>query len=257
MNRINTLFASGKQKILSVYFCAGYPTADSTCEIIERLAASGVDMIEIGIPFSDPMADGEVIQRASTAALRGGMSLAKLFSQLEDIRRTVSVPLILMGYLNPIMQFGFDRFCRKCSETGIDGYIIPDLPFDRYLSDYKPFADKYDLRTIMLITPETEPERVRLIDSQTDGFIYMVSSAATTGVQKEFDEAKTEYFRRIEAMNLRNPRLVGFGISNRATFEAACKYSRGAIVGSKFIELLGSCPSVAAAVESLHEALNA
>ena len=257
MNRINTLFASGKQKILSVYFCAGYPTADSTCEIIERLAASGVDMIEIGIPFSDPMADGEVIQRASTAALRGGMSLAKLFSQLEDIRRTVSVPLILMGYLNPIMQFGFDRFCRKCSETGIDGCIIPDLPFDRYLSDYKPFADKYDLRTIMLITPETEPERVRLIDSQTDGFIYMVSSAATTGVQKEFDEAKTEYFRRIEAMNLRNPRLVGFGISNRATFEAACKYSRGAIVGSKFIELLGSCPSVSAAVESLHEALNA
>lgn len=257
MNRINTLFASGKQKILSVYFCAGYPTADSTCEIIERLAASGVDMIEIGIPFSDPMADGEVIQRASTAALRGGMSLAKLFSQLEDIRRTVSVPLILMGYLNPIMQFGFDRFCRKCSETGIDGYIIPDLPFDRYLSDYKPFADKYDLRTIMLITPETEPERVRLIDSQTDGFIYMVSSAATTGVQKEFDEAKTEYFRRIEAMNLRNPRLVGFGISNRATFKAACKYSRGAIVGSKFIELLGSCPSVSAAVESLHEALNA
>lgn len=257
MNRINTLFASGKQKILSVYFCAGYPTADSTREIIERLAASGVDMIEIGIPFSDPMADGEVIQRASTAALRGGMSLAKLFSQLEDIRSTVSIPLILMGYLNPIMQFGFDRFCRKCSETGIDGCIIPDLPFDRYLSDYKPFADKYDLRTIMLITPETEPERVRLIDSQTDGFIYMVSSAATTGVQKEFDEAKTEYFRRIEAMNLRNPRLVGFGISNRATFEAACKYSRGAIVGSKFIELLGSCPSVAAAVESLHEALNA
>lgn len=257
MNRINTLFAGGKQKILSVYFCAGYPTADSTREIIERLAASGVDMIEIGIPFSDPMADGEVIQRASTAALRGGMSLAKLFSQLEDIRRTVSVPLILMGYLNPIMQFGFDRFCRKCSETGIDGCIIPDLPFDRYLSDYKPFADKYDLRTIMLITPETEPERVRLIDSQTDGFIYMVSSAATTGVQKEFDEAKTEYFRRIEAMNLRNPRLVGFGISNRATFEAACKYSRGAIVGSKFIELLGSCPSVSAAVESLHEALNA
>lgn len=257
MNRINTLFASGKQKILSVYFCAGYPTADSTCEIIERLAASGVDMIEIGIPFSDPMADGEVIQRASTAALRGGMSLAKLFSQLENIRSTVSIPLILMGYLNPIMQFGFDRFCRKCSETGIDGCIIPDLPFDRYLSDYKPFADKYDLRTIMLITPETEPERVRLIDSQTDGFIYMVSSAATTGVQKEFDEAKTEYFRRIEAMNLRNPRLVGFGISNRATFEAACKYSRGAIVGSKFIELLGSCPSVSAAVESLHEALNA
>lgn len=257
MNRINTLFASGKQKILSVYFCAGYPTADSTREIIERLAASGVDMIEIGIPFSDPMADGEVIQRASTAALRGGMSLAKLFSQLENIRSTVSIPLILMGYLNPIMQFGFDRFCRKCSETGIDGCIIPDMPFDRYLSDYKPFADKYDLRTIMLITPETEPERVRLIDSQTDGFIYMVSSAATTGVQKEFDEAKTEYFRRIETMNLRNPRLVGFGISNRATFEAACKYSRGAIVGSKFIELLGSCPSVSAAVERLHEALNA
>ena len=238
MNRINTLFASGKQKILSVYFCAGYPTADSTCEIIERLAASGVDMIEIGIPFSDPMADGEVIQRASTAALRGGMSLAKLFSQLENIRSTVSIPLILMGYLNPIMQFGFDRFCRKCSETGIDGCIIPDLPFDRYLSDYKPFADKYDLRTIMLITPETDEQRIRLIDKNCSGFIYMVSSASTTGTKDRFTDEQIAYFKRINRMPLQHNRLIGFGISNPATLQEAFGNSSGAIIGSLFIKCL-------------------
>lgn len=255
MNRINTLFASGKQKILSVYFCAGYPTADSTCEIIERLAASGVDMIEIGIPFSDPMADGEVIQRASTAALRGGMSLAKLFSQLEDIRRTVSVPLILMGYLNPIMQFGFDRFCRKCSETGIDGCIIPDLPFDDYLADFKPVADRYGVKVVMLITPETSEERIRQIDDHTDGFIYMVSSASTTGAQSAFDERKQAYFRRIDALGLRNPRMVGFGISNRATFRAAADNAAGCIVGSRFVTLQGETPGPEEAVRQLLEEL--
>ncbi len=256
MNRINDLMASDRRDILSVYFCAGYPTPDSTREIIRHLAGSGVGMIEIGIPFSDPMADGEVIQRASSAALRGGMSLEKLFTQLEGIRDSVSVPLLMMGYLNPIMQYGFERFCRRCREVGVDGCIIPDLPLADYISDYKPTADKYDLRMIMLITPETEPQRIRLIDSHTDGFIYMVSSASTTGSQKEFDSAKQEYFHRIDAMNLRNPRMVGFGVSNKATFSAACENARGAIVGSKFIELLGNCGSIEEAVQQLHTALS-
>lgn len=256
MNRINTLFASGKKDILSIYFCAGYPTYDSTMEIISALADSGVDMIEIGIPFSDPMADGPVIQHASTVALRGGMSLEKLFSQLEGVRDRISIPLILMGYLNPIMQYGFERFCQRCAKIGIDGCIIPDLPLADYLADYKPVADKYDMRMIMLITPETTPERVRFIDDNTDGFIYMVSSASTTGAQKEFDSNKQSYFRRIDEMNLRNPRLVGFGISNKATFKAACDNSRGGIIGSKFISLLGSTDSVRQAVEQLHKALS-
>ena len=212
--------------------------------IISRtLADGGIDMIEIGIPFSDPMADGPVIQDAATKALRNGMSLRVLFSQLADIRRDVDIPLILMGYLNPIMHFGFEEFCRKCAETGIDGMIIPDLPFKDYLETYKPVADRYGLRIIMLITPETSEERIRFIDSNTDGFIYMVSSAATTGAQKEFDAIKQAYFNRVNSMNLRNPRMIGFGISNRQTLEAAQSNSAGAIIGSRFVTLLADHPA--------------
>ena len=200
-------------------------------------------MIEIGIPFSDPMADGPVIQDAATKALRNGMSLRLLFSQLADIRRDVDIPLILMGYLNPIMHFGFEEFCRKCAETGIDGMIIPDLPFKDYLETYKPVADRYGLRIIMLITPETSEERIRFIDSNTDGFIYMVSSAATTGAQKEFDAIKQAYFNRVNSMNLRNPRMIGFGISNRQTLEAAQSNAAGAIIGSRFVTLLADHPA--------------
>lgn len=195
-------------------------------------------MIEIGIPFSDPMADGVVIQAAATSALRNGMTLRKLFAQLENIRDTVQIPLILMGYLNPIMQYGFENFCRDCRRTGIDGVIIPDLPFRDYEEEYRPIAERYDVKVIMLITPETSEERVRQIDAHTDGFIYMVSSAATTGAQKDFDEQKQAYFRRIEAMNLRNPRMIGFGISNRQTYEAAAAHAAGCIIGSKFVTLL-------------------
>ena len=238
MDRINELFSNKKHDILSIYFCAGAPKANNTAEVITSLEKNGVDMIEIGIPFSDPLADGPVIQNASCQALRNGMTLTGLFAQLESIRNTVSIPLILMGYLNPIMQYGTDSFFESCHRTGIDGVIIPDLPFAEYMQSVKPVAEKYGIKVIMLITPETSEERIREIDAHTDGFIYMVSSAATTGAQKDFNATKQAYFRRINAMNLRNPRMIGFGISNRQTFEAACSNASGAIVGSRFVTLL-------------------
>ena len=215
MNRINKLFQDSPKNLLSIYFCAGCPTLEGTANVIRTLERNDVHMIEIGIPFSDPMADGIVIQNAATQALRNGMSLRLLFEQLRDIRNDVHIPLVFMGYLNPIMQFGFESFCRKCVECGIDGVIIPDLPFKDYEETYKPIADRYD-----------------------DGFIYMVSSAATTGAQKDFDAQKQAYFKKIQDMHLRNPRMVGFGISNKQTFDAACANSSGAIIGSRFVTLL-------------------
>jgi tryptophan synthase alpha chain len=238
MNRIDRLFSGSPQRLLSIYFCAGAPTLDGTADVIRSLAREGVDMIEIGIPFSDPMADGPVIQDAATKALRNGMTLEKLFSQLEGIRRDVDIPLILMGYLNPVFRYGFEAFCKRCVEVGVDGMIIPDLPFKDYMESYKAVAERYGLRFIMLITPETSEERVRLIDAHTSGFIYMVASAATTGAQKDFDAQKQAYFRRIEQMNLRIPRMVGFGISNKQTFDAACEHASGGIIGSRFVTLL-------------------
>lgn len=255
MNRITNLFNSRTSGILSVYFTAGYPALDSTAGILKALQANNIDMVEVGIPFSDPMADGPVIQEAATQALRNGMSLRLLFQQLKEVRSEIHIPVILMGYLNPIMQYDFDSFCRSCSEAGVDGVIIPDLPFADYIADYKAVADSYDLKVIMLITPETSDERIRLIDAHTGGFIYMVSSAAVTGAQKDFDEQKQAYFRRINAMGLHNPRLVGFGISNKATYEAAQANSSGAIIGSKFVELLKREATPQAAVEKLLMAL--
>lgn len=238
MNRIDRLFAGDPKGLLSIYFCAGAPTLDGTAGVIRSLAANGVNMIEIGIPFSDPMADGPVIQDAATKALRNGMSLKLLFEQLKDIRQDVDIPLVMMGYLNPVFKYGFENFCSSCKEVGIDGIIIPDLPFKDYMEQYKAIAEKYDLRMIMLITPETSEERVRLIDQHTSGFVYMVSSASTTGAQKDFNASKLEYFHRIAAMNLRIPRMVGFGISNKQTFDAACDNASGGIIGSRFVTLL-------------------
>lgn len=255
MNRINELFSEGRKNLLSIYFCAGSPTVDGTVDVIKSLQRAGICMVEIGIPFSDPMADGPVIQDAATQALRGGMTLKKLFGQLADVRSEVTIPLILMGYLNPVMQYGIENFYRSCQQCGIDGVILPDLPFNDYLTTFKPVADRYDVRTIMLITPETSDERIRFIDEHTDGFIYMVSSAAITGAQKEFDDAKQAYFSRINAMNLRNPRMIGFGISNRQTLEAAQKNASGAIIGSKFVTLLGESATPDEAVARLLEAL--
>ena len=238
MNKINALFAKKQKEILSIYFTAGFPRIDDTTKIIMELQKAGIDSIEVGIPFSDPMADGPVIQDSGSIALRNGMNLKKLFEQLESIKDQVKIPLIMMGYLNPIMQYGFERFCIDCQKTGVSGIIIPDLPFKDYLDEYKPIAEKYDLKIIMLITPETSEERIRLIDENTDGFIYMVSSAATTGAQNNFDENKQKYFRRINTMSLRNPRLIGFGISNKATLQSAYENASGAIIGSKFISIL-------------------
>ena len=233
MNKINQLFENNKgRKLLSLYFCAGCPSLDNTGEVIKTMQRRGIDMIEVGIPFSDPLADGPVIQSAATQALKNGMSLKKLFGQLKDIKDEVQIPLVLMGYLNPILHYGIEAFCESCVESGVSGAIIPDLPFKDYQDIVKPVADKYDLRIIMLITPETSEERIRFIDEHTDGFIYMVSSAAITGAQKSFDDAKQEYFRRINDMNLRNPRMIGFGISNKQTLEAAQQNAAGAIIGS-------------------------
>ena len=256
MNKINTLFSENKnEKLLSLYFCAGAPTLDGTADVILTLQRRGISMIEVGIPFSDPMADGPVIQDAATLALKNGMTLSKLFAQLEAIKDQVQIPLLLMGYLNPIMQYGMEAFCQRCVESGVSGMIIPDLPFKDYQEMVKPVADRYDLRVIMLITPETSEERIRFIDANTDGFIYMVSSAAITGAQKSFDEQKQEYFRRINAMNLRNPRMIGFGISNAQTLKAAQDNAAGAIIGSKFVSLLSESKDADEALDKLFDAL--
>ena len=238
-NKINNLFENSKdKKLLSLYFCAGCPTLEGTADVIISMQRHGIAMIEVGIPFSDPLADGPVIQDAAARALRNGMTLNKLFSQLEAIKDQVHIPLVLMGYLNPIMHYGFENFCQSCVKAGVSGAIIPDLPFEDYLHIVKPIADRHDLRIIMLITPETSEERIRLIDNNTNGFIYMVSSSSITGAQKNFDEQKQEYFRRIHKMNLQNPRMIGFGISNAQTLKAAQDNAAGAIIGSKFVSLL-------------------
>lgn len=256
MNRINQLFQNADHKLLSIYFCAGHPSVDSTVATLQALQDGGVDMVEIGVPFSDPMADGPVIQDAATKALRNGMTVRRLFDQLTDIRKTVHIPLILMGYLNPILYFGFEAFCKECVRVGIDGMIIPDLPFRDYMDEFKPVADRYGLRIVMLITPETSEERIRFIDEHTEGFIYMVSSAATTGAQKSFDEAKQEYFQRINSMNLRNPRMIGFGISNKQTLETSQANAAGAIIGSKFVNLLDATHDPKEAFARLRQALS-
>ena len=239
MNKINQLFATrGDRKLLSLYFCAGCPTLEGTGDVILTMQKRCIDFIEVGIPFSDPLADGPVIQSAATRALKNGMTLTKLFAQLKAIKDDVHIPLILMGYLNPILHYGIEAFCKSCVESGVSGMIIPDLPFDDYQKIVKPIADRYDLRVIMLITPETSEERIRFIDQNTDGFLYMVSSAAITGTQQSFDDSKQAYFRRINQMNLRNPRMIGFGISNRQTLQSAQQNAAGAIIGSKFVTLL-------------------
>lgn len=258
MNKINQLFddqrATGR-KLLSIYFCAGCPSADLTADVILTLQQHGIDMIEVGMPFSDPLADGPVIQSAGTVALRNGMTTSLLFSQLRAVKDQVTIPLVWMGYLNVVMHYGFEPFFSDCREAGISGVIIPDLPFDDYLSQVKPIADRYDIRVVMMITPETSDERIRFIDQHTDGFIYMVSSASITGAQQSFGDAKLEYFRRINAMQLRNPRMIGFGISNRQTLESAQQNAAGAIIGSKFVTLLNETRNPEKAIDSLMQAL--
>lgn len=256
MNKINKLFSQSKdRKLLSIYFCAGCPTIGGTADVIRTLERRGIDMIEVGMPFSDPLADGPVIQEAGTRALRNGMTTDILFSQLKEIKDEIQIPLVWMGYLNIVMHYGYERFFEKCVESGISGVIIPDLPFQDYLDIIKPIADSHGIRVIMMITPETSEERIRFIDEHTDGFVYMVSSASITGAQSEFGDAKVDYFRRIDDMNLRNPRMIGFGISNRQTLESAQAYAAGAIIGSKFVTLLRETGDADEAINQLYKAL--
>ena len=235
MNRINKVFEK-KKNLLSIYFTAGFPKINDTLKIIKELDKSQVDMIEIGLPFSDPLADGPTIQKSSEKALINGMTTNLLFDQLKDLRKISDVPVVIMGYFNPILQYGIERFCSNCRNVGIDGLIIPDLPADIYKKNYKNIFKKYKLNMMFLITPQTSNDRINLIDNLSKGFIYMVSSYSVTGARDSFDEYQIDYFKRIKKMKLSNPLLIGFGIGNNNTYKTACKYSSGAIIGSAFIK---------------------
>jgi len=237
-NRINKLFQKKNERILSVYFTAGHPHLEDTVPIIQELVKNGVDLVEIGMPFSDPVADGPVIQHSNLVALQNGMSVRKLFEQLKDLRHSVKIPLILMGDINPVLQYGIEAFCQKCNEIGIDGLIIPDLPLSVYEEEFKSIFEANNLHNIFLITPQTSDERLRKIDEASSGFIYMVSSNSTTGTKEGLTDFQTDYFNRINTFGLKNPRLIGFGISNAETFQNACQYAQGAIIGSAFVKAL-------------------
>jgi len=239
MNRIQQLFREKEGGILSIYITAGYPEKEDTVPIIRALQDHGADMVEVGIPFSDPLADGRVIQQSSQEALAGGMSLKLLFEQLKEIREQITIPLVLMGYLNPILRMGMVNFLSRCRETGIDGVIIPDLPPGEYESLYRDQFAKYGILHSLLITPQTSPERIGYIAGLTDGFLYMVADAATTGKRDAISDSQRAYFSRIRKMDLPVPALIGFGISTHETFTVACRYARGAIIGSAFIRMLG------------------
>ena len=238
MNRINKLFQKKNKKILSIYFTAGYPKINDTVDIIKALDKNGVDMIEVGIPFSDPIADGPIIQNSNTIAITNGMSLSLLFDQLKNIRSTTQIPIILMGYINPIIQFGYDKFVDKLIECGIDGVILPDLPLLEYKKELKPFFDKNNISFVSLISPSTSIERVKKIDQISDGFLYVVSSSSITGQNNLFDVNQIKYFNSLNNIFLKNPKIIGFGISDKKSFNIACNYSNGAIIGTKFINSL-------------------
>lgn len=252
MNRIEQLFKT-KKNILSIFFTAGYPNLSDTAEIIHELEKSGVDLIEIGMPFSDPLADGQTIQLSSQKAIENGMTLKLLFEQLSDIRKTVTIPLVLMGYLNTVMQFGIENFCHKCKETGIDGVILPDLPIDEFKEKYESIFKENGLKNIFLITPQTSEERIRMIDNADAGLIYMVSSSSTTGKSSDFNDEQIQYFKRINSMNLKTPRVIGFGISNKRTFTQACEYADGAIIGSAFVKAISESSNHAETIKEFIE----
>jgi tryptophan synthase alpha chain len=238
MNRIEKLFSNKKKNILSIYFTAGYPGINDTLTIIKELDQAGADLIEIGMPFSDPVADGPVIQKSSEQALQNGMSLNLLFRQLERVRTITDIPLIVMGYINPFFRFGMEKFIEKCTETGIDGTIIPDLPVEEYLESYAKLYDRNNLLNILLISPQTPDDRIKYLDSISKGFLYLVSSSSTTGAVNGFDSSHTGYFRKIRDLSLKTPGLTGFGISDKESFDKACSFSAGAIIGSAFIKVL-------------------
>ena len=240
MNRIKNLFAAkGDNRILSIYYTAGYPTLDSTLNIAEALEHAGADFLEIGFPYSDPVADGPIIQHSSEVALRNGMTLDILFDQLKDLRKRVNIPVLLMGYVNPVLQYGVENFCNACKAVGVDGVIVPDLPMYEYEERYQSIFEANGLSNIFLVTPQTSDERIRKIDGLSTGFIYLLSSSATTGKNLSVSSNTETYFSRIRAMALKNPTVIGFGISDHDTFVHATDHADGAIVGSAFVKLLG------------------
>ncbi|WP_258104327.1 tryptophan synthase subunit alpha [Marinoscillum sp. MHG1-6] len=237
-NRIDQAFQDKKRDLLNVYFTAGYPALEDTMRVAVALEEGGADVLEIGLPFSDPVADGPTIQASSTQALENGMTLVKLFDQLKDLRSRVSIPVLMMGYINPVLQYGIERFCAKCEEVGVDGLILPDLPMYEYEELYQPLFEKHGLYNVFLVTPQTSDNRIKKIDELSNGFIYMVAASSITGAKSDISATQVEYFNRVNAMGLKNPRMIGFGISNYATFSKACEYADGAIVGSAFIKQL-------------------
>jgi tryptophan synthase alpha chain len=240
MNRINQLFEKKNKDILSIYYTAGYPNLEDTVTIAAALEQAGADMLEIGFPYSDPVADGPVIQASSKIALDNGMDLNLLFEQLKALREQVSIPVLLMGYVNPLLQYGVENFCKSCAEVGVDGLIVPDLPIAEYEEFYKDTFTEYGISNVFLVTPQTAPERIQKIDGLTNGFIYMVSSSATTGKNLQLSQNTEDYFSRISALKLNNPAMIGFGISNKETFNKACQYANGAIIGTAFVKAIES-----------------
>ena len=243
-NRIIEVFQNKPNQLLNVYFTAGFPKRDDTRTVLQALQNAGADLVEIGMPYSDPVADGETIQQANQKSLDNGMTLSLLFKQLEGMRQTIHLPILLMGYINPVLQFGVENFCKKCKEIGVDGVILPDIPLDIYIDEFKEVFEKYGLLNIFLITPQTTDQRIVQIDQISKGFIYMVSSASVTGAKSNISTVQESYFERIAAMNLQNPRLIGFGISDASTFQKACTHASGAIIGSAFIKMLESSTSI-------------
>lgn len=240
MNRLDKLFTEKKDKILSVYFSAGHPNLNDTATIIKTLDEAGADIVEVGMPFSDPVADGPIIQESSLQALKNGMNLKLLFSQLQTIRESTQIPIVLMGYLNPVIQYGVKEFCARCAEVGVDGLILPDLPPELFNEEYRQTFEKNNLSNILLVTPQSSEERILQLDKWSSGFLYIVSSSSTTGTKKGFDDYQINYFKRLQELDIKNPKLIGFGISDKKSFEETCKHANGAIIGSAFIKALNN-----------------
>ena len=239
MNRLNQLFAAKKENLLSIYYTAGYPALNTTVDIAKALEKAGTDFLEVGFPYSDPVADGPTIQHSSEQALENGMTLNLLFEELAELRKRVTIPILLMGYLNPILQYGIERFCAKAAELGVDGVIVPDLPMYEYEELYSECFIKNNLSNIFLVTPQTSPDRIRKIDELSNAFIYLLSSSSITGGSLQLTHSIEDYYKRIKGMDLKNPTIIGFGITDSNSFKKACEYANGAIVGSKFVKLLG------------------
>jgi len=254
MSRLQALFANKKERVLNVYCTAGYPQLDSTATIIQSLQNNGADIIELGMPYSDPLADGPVIQESGNIALQNGMTIAVLFEQLKALKGQINIPIILMGYMNPVLQYGFEKFCAEASAVGIDGLILPDLPEYEFEMEYGAIIKKYGLDFIFLVTPETSTERIQQLDNLSTGFLYAVSSSATTGKDKDFNSVE-KYLEQLQSMQLKNPVLVGFGIKDRNTFESACKYANGAIIGTAFIKALEGTTNIDATVKQFISAV--